>query len=755
MKNSIKKITIGLLSVCMIVVSVITLNVRAEDYPITVKPGDKVKIHYAGVNLNYRGEITDTYTAEKNQLGKIIALPTDPKETGLLINPTANNGDLWGLRNDNREIIYDSDHTAPSGFPDTSKYFVDQEGKKNTYYGYVTEQTINGQVYQLVGWRVVDSVIPYRISGEDYIEQYSNYPTYEAAKPYITFEHNQMIGYTEWAKAVMERNDRYNNDGDPNTKPGPDNVLNLIAIYIPKPEDPIDFGGGEYHYDGTSKWDVNLPKLEETSSEITTNVYVNENGENIVRFTIPEGYDEDSIQFTLNDELVQLFAFHFGSAGADIEENGQPVTFGENGEYEPNKKVIHKPGTIKDKEYYDILPGDVKNFKIEIVNKSKNNYGYEEGSLDIRTPNLDFYRSSTEYPGYTQNAIDYTGSTMTAFDGQTLLNKFTPTRIKNKALFSLFGDKTESALKDDQILGDKLDTLFDEDLKIGNLNKYYLDFYNKEFSKNNSNYIPKTRIQDYTVDEIRKMFIDKEHSSMKRETNKEVAETLYNYFYNVVLGVAPAKDLPEPDSNELGSSILNQKYTVGNFMRNGNQSFENYMKENLLMITGNSNGSVDWGFQIDGLNCFNIYNNMDYGFDMGFKLEKKVGDVVVDKHIELGEFDRNDSPTFMFRLTDVNGDTYFKTMSFNEGETDHQIVFKDISYGKYTVEEIDPIRYEVLGQPILEGVLDDLKQEGFIQFVNTKVKDHDFSDSNLVVNSFTKGEDGLIQVNNDQQHHNK
>ncbi len=755
MKKYFKLFTVCLVSLCMVFTGMFNFSVRAEEtnYPYNVKPGDDVAISYYGVNLNRYGKITETVTdlGTTNLEGKKIALPNDPKEDGLLINPTANISDLWGLKNYNKDVIYDSDHTAPGDWFDTfdtNKYFVDEYGQKNTYYGYVTEQTIDGVVYQLVGWRMIGSSVPSGFTTEKYLENYSNFQTYEEAEPYITFKHNQMIGYDDWEEAIRKRNEYYLNDGNDKTNPGPDNEINLVGVYIPKPEEPIDFGGGTYEYDGTSKWDVELPKLEETSTDLTSKVYVNEAGENVIQFTIPEGYDEDSIQLTLNDELVQLFAFHFGSAGADIEENGDSVTYAEDEEYERHKQVINKPGTIKDKEYYDILPGDVGRFKIEIINNSKNVYSYDEGSLDIRTPNLDFYRSSTEYPEYGESALDYTGTTMTGFDGQTMLSKFTPTRIKNESLYSLLGDEATSILVSDETLGSELNRLFKEDPQgIGNLNKYYLDYYNNEFSKNNSNFTPKTKIEDFTANQIREMFLDLEHSSMKRETNKEVAETLYNYFYNEVFGVAPSKDIPE-------SGRLNTEYSIGNFMRNGNNSFEEYMTSlNVLpsQIDSEKEYSVEWAFKIDGPNCFNIYNNMDYGFDMGFKLEKKVGNVAVHKHIDFAEYESNDTPTFIFELTDANGDTYIKSMSFDEGQTDNTIVFENIPYGSYTVRELDSIRYEVVGSGEVSGEVDrDLIE---VNFENKKEKDNDFSDSNVVINSFKKTDQGIV-VNNDSQHNN-
>lgn len=685
-----------------------------------VKVGTPISIHYIGANLNAKFYLRDHYTST-TMTGKNMVMPAGDE---ILINPMSNIGwtDFFEY---NREVAYDK--RGEADYNSKKHYFTDDFG--NTYYGYRTEQIYEGKKYQLVGWTYATT---YNTDPDKYLEKFS-YNTVEEAEEHcilLNNEEDKYIGPKEWNEIVSTTGQK-----DLTT-------LHLAAVYTPA---KVEFGKGEYNYDGTSKWDVERNQLEKTSNEIDTKVDFTKRE---IVFTIPEGYTNDTIQLTLDDELVELFAFHFGQVKTDITENGKGQGNNSNKKIPPyipqNKPGVNLDSPFNqdfDKEQTNIQPGDLRDFKIKIVNKSKYDYGYLNNSLNITTPNLEYYNQTNDYTDPMPNG-------MKGFDGQRLMKAFTPTRTLNEAMLSLIGDKESgSILGNDLNLSTLLNKLYNPDSEGAKLlNKYYIDYYNSKFSTSN------TKLEDFSSSQLLNMFKSGEHSSMYTESNKEVAETLYNYFYNEVLGVAPKGTMGN-------SGSLNNKYSVGNIMRNDNNiltDYNQYMLNQIKSVSSNNEdgGLVSWEFKVDGLKATDIFNNMDYGFEMGFKLEKKVADVTVDKHIELGGFDKNNTPTFMFKLTDVNGNTYFKTISFNEGETDKQVVFKDIPYGKYTVEEIDPIRYEVLGQPVLEGVLDDVKQSGYVQYVNTKVKDNDFSDTNLVINSFKKG-DNSIEISKKEHNNGK
>lgn len=66
MKKYIKQLALSVLTLCMI----FTLASGNVANAASIKPGDSVQINYIGVNLNYRGNITETSTGKENKLGK-------------------------------------------------------------------------------------------------------------------------------------------------------------------------------------------------------------------------------------------------------------------------------------------------------------------------------------------------------------------------------------------------------------------------------------------------------------------------------------------------------------------------------------------------------------------------------------------------------------------------------------------------------------------------------------------------------------
>lgn len=695
MRKYMKQLALSVVTLCMIFTLATGNVVNAAN--------TKAVVYYHGVNFSQK--FFEGINSNNNVTDEVVS------KKFIRINPSTNvsPGEFGSVRGKLFGLVVENDN------------LVDEFG--NTYRHMITEQSYGGKKYSLVGWKVDKLQHIWDMEGKGighYLTEGNGYyfENKEDAKKACDFTLDEYIDLNTYNK---------NSESIWGSK-----RMTLAAVYTSK---KIPYGEGSYEYvSGDPKYQTKREEINESTIKSKVD-YVNRE----IVFTIPSDYSEDEIQLKLDDELVEIFAF-------------KNVTAGDDGEF----PFLNKPGVNEKnpplKENFHIEPGDMKDFKIKIVNESKNSYGYVDKSLRINTPKLSTYNLETDKGVYT-NPMP---KGMKGFDGQDLMVKFTPTRTPNNALKSLVksNDSLEvyNTISNDEKLGSLLNEIYGENSGgVDNLNKYYLDFYNAQYGTKHS------RLDQFTENQLFNMFYDDLESGgagkMVVETNVEVAETLYKYFYNAVLGVAPY-DLIKDDG-----ARVDQTYTVGNIMANGYYipAFENYMNE-LTVLRSNegqkTESILNWGFHIDGEYDFNIFNNMDYGFEMGFKLEKKVGDVTVDKHIELGGFDKNNTPTFMFKLTDVNGNTYFKTISFNEGETDKQVVFKDIPYGKYTVEEIDPIRYEVLGQPVLEGVLDDVKQSGYVQYVNTKVKDNDFSDTNLVINSFKKG-DNSIEISKKEHNNGK
>lgn len=704
MKKYIKQLALSVLTLCMI----FTLaSGNVANAAVNVTPGSDVSISYIGSNLNPRNFSTSAIPQNAKLLGK-DENGNDIKS--VRIDPTSNVSG-YDLSKNLNGLYYGNQQTDNFG---------------NEFYQLKTEQVYKGKIYKLVGWKEVTSY--YDSSTDAYLADGFYYEDESIAKQNVDFEYNEegiYIGLDDWNKInTNKRNPKF---------------MTLGAVYTSK---QMETNKGTYDYEtDKTKWKANKIDLGETSNgiDIVAEFAEDENDVDEIIYTIPSDYKEDEIQITANDELVKLLIMRYGISDSKLEENEKGELVVDVGDIK-NKPGIDKEQNIKN--YNKTQPGKVLPFNIRIVNDSKYEYGYKNNSLKIMTSNL-----KNRYTGSENNNFTTTLPGLKGFDGQQLLDKFTPKRTLNKALLSLVGeDNAINKIADEKYLSDRL--IEKGYTGIEQLNRYYIDFYNFELGTQH------TKLEDFGSDLAIVFGSRDDAGNSVNETNVEIAETMYNYFYNEILAVYPNYNKTVKGEKPKNYATV----SIGKTMKNGNDDMNIFMSEELASIKKDENGIAHWSMSTDGLfeysNGVNIFNNMDYSFDMGFKLEKKVGDVIVDKHIELGGFDKNNTPTFMFKLTDVNGNTYFKTISFNEGETDKQVVFKDIPYGKYTVEEIDPIRYEVLGQPVLEGVLDDVKQSGYVQYVNTKVKDNDFSDTNLVINSFKKG-DNSIEISKKEHNNGK
>ncbi|MEG0275634.1 MAG: hypothetical protein RR630_01250 [Coprobacillus sp.] len=148
----------------------------------------------------------------------------------------------------------------------------------------------------------------------------------------------------------------------------------------------------------------------------------------------------------------------------------------------------------------------------------------------------------------------------------------------------------------------------------------------------------------------------------------------------------------------------------------------------------------------------NAYAGQAFSYNNRITLEKVItsGDVTVSKTLDLNGFKNNDQPTFIFKLTDSKGVVHYKTMSFKEGESSQSAKFENIPLGKYVVEEIDTIRYEQTGDIPHTGTLTRENNSKTALITNKKVKNTDFSDTNVVVNSFKKTDNGIEISQNNQ-----
>lgn len=161
----------------------------------------------------------------------------------------------------------------------------------------------------------------------------------------------------------------------------------------------------------------------------------------------------------------------------------------------------------------------------------------------------------------------------------------------------------------------------------------------------------------------------------------------------------------------------------------------------------NNNECVfDMGINIDA-NTGNGYTNYKLSYQAKFMLERVItsGDLTVTKTINYEPYETSDNPFFIFKATNVDtGDAYYKVLALNDLKTTGNVVFEDLPLGTYTVHEFNPIRYSREEDKTVTITRDNPVEN--IEFYNNKTKDNDFSDSDMVINSFTKNEDNVVTI---------
>lgn len=190
------------------------------------------------------------------------------------------------------------------------------------------------------------------------------------------------------------------------------------------------------------------------------------------------------------------------------------------------------------REYSDITFGDSFDINIEIKNKSKFKYNYVNDSLVIEA-------------GKPREITKYKDTGGVGFDKKKIYDVFSPYRVFNSALRDLFQNKDISNLEDSDI---------DEVLKgigykgIVELDKYYLDFYNKKYELR----VKKLEELPYSV--LKEMFDGK--SWNYKESNKRIIEVGYYYFFNKVVSISFLGEMVDDYNSEnfsIGSYINKKK----------------------------------------------------------------------------------------------------------------------------------------------------------------------------------------------------
>ena len=311
-----------------------------------------------------------------------------------------------------------------------------------------------------------------------------------------------------------------------------------------------------------------------------------------------------------------------------VESKGQYFYFSEikytiSEDYKGEKIVINAGqdviDTMNDKTY---MPGDASDLKITIINNSKYTYSYINNS---------FYISTEDYSKYLDNGLasklNSTIGELKVFDGNILPKEYTTLRTKNTAIQALYGVNGTSKVSDDMVTDDVLDGKLKEVVSldgrvkypngIGDLNKYYLDFYNDKYKTNYEH------LEDFDNKMIREMFNGNVNRSEIYETNYEVAKLGYDWFYKHLLTISPSSI----DSKE-------DIYAVGSYMENYSNGvdtpFEKYYRDSFDKIRKGSYSVIGFVMNLNGPDTVNVYQYYNFGFTLGFELEAVKGYVTTN-----------------------------------------------------------------------------------------------------------------------------
>lgn len=325
-----------------------------------------------------------------------------------------------------------------------------------------------------------------------------------------------------------------------------------------------------------SKWETKTIDIGATSDGITKQIVTKQYGRynyfSEIIYTIPDNFNGDSIIINAGDDLNDA---------------------------------------LNDKTY---VPGDASDCKIIIINNSKYQYSYTNNSFYVSTENYEKYYNL----GYAHKLVSTNGD-VKVFDGNVLPKEYTTLRTKNSAIVSLYGAHATYNISDNQVTDTALDTALKTNgytNGINDLNKYFLDFYNAKYNTTATvlENLPNSAIVELTNGNVNRSGIN--------ETNSEVAELGYNYFYNHLLTISPVSENSTSDA-----------YSVGSLMRDyhakKSTGFEKYYREAFGEIKTTETKTVE-GFvmNLNGPDTVNVYQSYNFGFTLGFKLNAKEGKVI-------------------------------------------------------------------------------------------------------------------------------
>ena len=265
-------------------------------------------------------------------------------------------------------------------------------------------------------------------------------------------------------------------------------------------------------------------------------------------------------------------------------------------------------------KYYEAetyVPGDGENFYVNIVNLSKNEYVYSDGSMKITDGNYVDEKDADMAYTYDNTEAEYIKGAYTSLSNRPIAVKSTVWRTSNSALKELL-DTTSNAAKyysNESVTSALINAGYENGLD--DLDEYYVDYMNKKYDKTCA------KLEDFSVIEICNAIFNGYTVNVK-EANKNVAALGYNMFYNNLLMFTL------DDATVSNDDCVAGKFSLGSWMRDEN-SVDSYMNKKtgtLEVGMKEARNILNAHLHISGPYTTNPYQATSWGMEFTFTLDK-------------------------------------------------------------------------------------------------------------------------------------
>lgn len=286
-------------------------------------------------------------------------------------------------------------------------------------------------------------------------------------------------------------------------------------------------------------------------------------------YTIPENYDKKTIKIDLIGDLMKYY----------------------------------EAGTY--------VPGDGENFYVNIINLSKNEYVYSNGSMKITDGNYVEEKDADMAYTYDNTEAEYIKGAYTSLSNRPIAVKSTVWRTSNSALKELLGITSNSSKNytNELITNALIEAGYENGLD--DIDDYYVDYMNKKYDKN------KAKLDEFSVKEICESIFNGYIVGV-READKNIASLGYNMFYNNLLM------LTLDDDTVTNDDCLAGRFSLGSWMRNEN-NVDSYMNEKTGTLEAGmkeARNILNAHLHISGPYMTNPYQNTSWGMEFTFSLDK-------------------------------------------------------------------------------------------------------------------------------------